>query len=121
METYQDEINTPLTAAKAALAALKEAAETYNTNLLLSQERLEKLPMIERVTKWLTTQNARFETGDYGSSMSEVSIKLSSFAETFTSAVEAQEKVPTQEHPPSASLFLLCLPAHQARALPTRS
>lgn len=56
----QDVIATRLAEVHAKVAAVDEVAEDYHTQLLLSQERLQKLPTIAMVKEWLDTQNAVF-------------------------------------------------------------
>ena len=56
----QEVIATRLAEVHAKAAAVDELAEDYHTQLLLSQERLQKLPTIAMVKEWLDTQNAVF-------------------------------------------------------------
>lgn len=66
MESNQEVITSRVAELQGQLAAVKEAGDNYNTYLLMSQERLEKIPAIERVDAWLSAQLALFEAADYG-------------------------------------------------------
>ena len=78
MESNQDEINTRLEETRAAMAATQEAAEYYNNELLLSQERLTKLPMLDRIAEWLAAQQALFAGGEHGDTLVAVATLMSS-------------------------------------------
>lgn len=92
MESNQDEINGPLEELRGKMAATEEAAEAYHTQLLLSQERLDKLPQLERVDAWAAQQNALFAAGEYGATVAAVQ-ELQSAFETFTVNLAARQKV----------------------------
>ena len=47
--------------------------------LLLSQERLEKLPTLDRIDTWMDAQNELFVAGNYGATLVEVATLLSSY------------------------------------------
>ena len=56
----------------------------YEAQLLLNQERLQKLPVLERVDAWLATQNELFAAGEYGDSVHACQTLLEAFHETFS-------------------------------------
>lgn len=93
MESYQDEILAPLQAAKQLLAETQEAANAYYTQLNLAHERFDKLPRIQRVDRWLSTQQAIFEAADYGESIGATEEMLASFEESYASGIEGQRNV----------------------------
>lgn len=82
MESNQDVILSRVAELKESLAATKEAGEVYQNELLLSQERLEKLPAIERVVAWVDAQSAVFGSGQHGESLADV-MDLLALHETF--------------------------------------
>ena len=73
MESNQEDIVARVTELKAGLEALQGRSEEYNTQLLLNQERLEKLPALQRLHTWADEQRERFQGSDYGSTLVEVS------------------------------------------------
>ena len=87
----QQAIIDRLAEVRAHVDATEQAAEYYNVQLLLSQERFEKLPVLDRTAAWLADQNATFEAADYGASLSEVASLLEAFG-TFQSNLEAQQE-----------------------------
>jgi len=72
METNQTVIAERLEALQARMATLDAAAEQYQLMLLLCQERLQKLPQLERIMAWLDEQAAVFGDEDYGATVREV-------------------------------------------------
>lgn len=92
IETYQEAISTELNDVKALAAAVEEAGSTYKIYLLLTQERLEKWPMLDRVQAWHDKFKELFDAGDYGDSLRSVAEKLSEF-ETFPAAFAAQQEI----------------------------
>jgi len=79
MESEQDVINERLSASRASMLDVEEAAAAYENELLLSQERLEKLPTLARIDEWITTTTALIEQEEYGSTLVEVATLLSSY------------------------------------------
>ena len=51
--TEQDVVKSKLEAVQAALAEVEAAGDEYHTQLLLSQERFEKLPILEGLAAWI--------------------------------------------------------------------
>jgi len=64
MSSEQEAILTRIEEVKAHMASVDEVAEEYNTQLLLVQERLQKLPTISMVKQWLDNQMAVFTSGE---------------------------------------------------------
>ena len=79
MESYQEEILGRQAELKEKLATTEAAAEEYHMQLLLSQERLEKLPTLDRIDTWMDAQNELFVAGNYGATLVEVATLLSSY------------------------------------------
>ena len=79
LETYQDVIQAKIDEVKASLAATQEAGSAYQAQLLLSRERLQKLPALDRVDTWLATQNELFSAGVYGDSQQACTALLDAF------------------------------------------
>ena len=92
MESEQEVITTKLAETRAAMAACEEAADYYNTELLLSQERLTKLPLLERVAAWLATQDAVFAAGEYGDTLVAVATLMTAY-DSFTVNLAAKNSV----------------------------
>jgi len=61
MTSEQEHIVERLEAERANLEALKEAADTYNTYLLCTQEFFEKTTTLEELAGWMLGQSATFE------------------------------------------------------------
>jgi len=78
LESEQDVIVAKLEETRTSMAATEEAAEYYNNQLLLSQERLTKLPVLDAIVEWLAVQDAVFGGGDYGDTLVAVSTLLAS-------------------------------------------
>jgi len=91
MESYQEEITGRMAELKEKILATETAAEAYQVQLLLSQERLEKLPSLERADQWLDAQNAVFAGDVYGDTLVEVATLLSSF-DTFTQELASKKE-----------------------------
>lgn len=99
MTSEQESITERLATEREAMAALEEAAENYHTWLLLSEERHEKLPMLDNVEAWLDKQMTVFESGDYGETLADVASLLSAL-ETFRANLTPQKDVrATQARP----------------------
>jgi len=79
METYQEQITEVIQAVTAKMEELNTNSDAYQTQLLLSQERLEKLPQLERIDAWLDRQQALFDAADYGENMQDAELLLSAF------------------------------------------
>ena len=79
IQTEQEAIQTKLDSVNAALAAVEAAGEEYHTQLLLSQERFEKLPLLESLEAWIDQQNEVFNTEDFGDTLNAVDALLSAF------------------------------------------
>lgn len=92
METNQEVIQSKLDELRTRIAATAEGAEYYHTQLLLSQERLEKLPQLEQISTWIATQQAVFDGGEYGATLAAVKQLLHSY-DTFTTNAESHDKV----------------------------
>ena len=65
MTSEQEAITTRLEEVRAHMQATEEAAENYRVELLLSEERFEKLPVLDRCQAWLEDQNTTFSAGEY--------------------------------------------------------
>ena len=72
MESYQDVINERLAALRERMTATEAAAEQYQYQLLVTQERLQKIPALERILAWLGEQAAVFASDNFGSTLREV-------------------------------------------------
>jgi len=92
MTSEQEAITTRRDEVLAHMQATEEAAEYYRIQLLLSQERFEKLPALDRCEAWMADQNATFQAADYGASLSEVASLLEAYG-TFQSNAAAQQEV----------------------------
>lgn len=92
METYQEEIQTPLDATKAKLAATREASVVYQRELMLNKERLELLPRVQRISAWANDRMAFFGKGEYGEYLAEVAALLSAF-ESFAANYSVHKEV----------------------------
>lgn len=65
---------------------------SYETGILLSQERLEKLPLLDRVEEWLNTTDALFAGAVYGTTLVEVATLLASY-DTLKLSMTAKQEV----------------------------
>jgi len=89
MESNQEDIIAKVEELKGSLAELSEAADAYNTQLLLTQERLEKLPALQRLDSWMDDVRTQFASEDLGDSIVEVSTLLSRCVVAFLSKLAA--------------------------------
>jgi len=92
IETYQEAISEPLAEVVELASQVEEAGETYKIYLLITQESLEKWPMLERVSAFVEKTNEMFAAQDYGDSLRAVASRLSEF-ESFPSTLAAQQEV----------------------------
>ena len=97
METYQDEIQAQIDAKKADMDALQEQADYYENQLLLAQERFEKLPLLSRVEAWIHQQNEVFAQANYGEALEAVETLLASFKSYTATAAQHREALDTME------------------------
>ena len=92
MESNQEVILNRLAELQAKMQETSAAAEEYQTQLLLSQERLEKMPAIDQVVAWLEAQHAVFTSANRGDSLADV-LDLIAVHETFEANHAKQQAV----------------------------
>ena len=93
MQSYQDEILTPLAASKEFYDGVATEADAYGQQLALNQERLQKLPQLDEVDSWLAERQALFDRAHYGTTLVEVATLLSSHAEVFKANLPAKKEL----------------------------
>lgn len=81
MESHQEEIIARLEEARTLVAETSEEGEQYHQELLLCQERLQKLPVLDKVEAWAEPYRAKFSAGELGETLAEVRAKLGAHAE----------------------------------------
>jgi len=97
METYQEELQAEIDAKKESLAALEEAAAYYENQLLLAQERFEKLPLLSRVEAWVASQNELFAKEEYGEGLEQLQTLLTSVESHTATANQHKEALAAME------------------------
>ena len=93
MQSYQDEILTPLAESKEFYDGVATEADAYGQQLALNQERLQKLPQLDEVDSWLAERQALFDRAHYGTTLVEVATLLSSHAEVFKANLPAKKEL----------------------------
>lgn len=79
MDSEQEVITTRVAEVKEVLAATKTEADAYHAQILLSKERLEKLPQLDKIDVWCDKERALFASGDYGETLVAVATLMDTF------------------------------------------
>lgn len=93
MTSEQQVILDRIAAVTELLGTVASAGEDYNTYVLMSQERLEKLPALDRVEEWLNAQDGLFAKEEYGETLVEVSTLLTAHQEHYVVEVLTKKQV----------------------------